>query len=103
MAAPPGAPVDGQCWLVASSPTGDWIGHAGDIACRETGTWLFVTPRDGMRMLNRATGQEMLYLGGWQVPSTPAAPTGGTTIDTQARAAINGLISALKQAGIFAP
>jgi superoxide dismutase, Cu-Zn family len=103
LAAPPTSPTEGQCWLIAASPTGDWDGHAGDIACREAGAWLFVTPRDGLRMLNRATGQEMFYRGGWQVPTTPAAPTGGTTVDAQARTAINGLISALKLSGILAP
>ncbi len=102
-ATPPGSPAEGACWLVASSATGDWTGHSGEIACREAGAWLFVTPRDGMRILNRATGQQMFYRSGWQAPAAPSAPSGGTTIDTQARSTINALIAALKTAGILPP
>lgn len=100
---PPGTPAEGACWLVASGATGDWAGHVGDIACREAGAWLFVTPTDGMRILNKATGQQMFYRTGWQAPATPTAPTGGATIDSQARTAINALISALKTSGILPP
>jgi hypothetical protein len=103
LATPPATPAEGGCWLVATGATGDWAGHAGEIACREAGAWLFVTPRDGIRILNKATGQQMFYRTGWQAPSTPAAPSGGTTIDTQARTAINALIAALKTSGILPP
>jgi hypothetical protein len=44
----------------------------------------------------------LLYRGGWQRPTTPAEPSGGTTIDAEARAAIADLITALTQAGILA-
>lgn len=103
LAAPPATPLDGQAWLVASGASGDWAGQAGRIAARQSGNWLFVVPRDGMRVLNRATGQEMRFAGTWQVPARPAAPSGGTTIDSQARAAIAALITCLTQAGIIAP
>lgn len=103
LATPPATPADGFCWMISAGATGDWAGHSGDIACRAAGTWLFVTPRDGMRILDRSTGQEKVYRGGWQAPSTPAAPTGGTIIDAQARSSINAIISALKLSGILAP
>lgn len=102
-AAPPLSPKDGACWLIATGPTGEWAGHAGELACRVAGSWLFVAPRDGMRVLNRVNGQQMFYRGGWQAPATPAAPSGGTVIDTQARAAINAVVAALKASGILAP
>ena len=100
-AAPPATPVEGPNWLVAASPTGAWAAQQGKIACRQAGNWLFVVPRDGMRILNRSSGQEKHYFAGWQVPVAPATVTGGSTIDTQARAAIADLISALRIAGIF--
>ena len=56
-----------------------------------------------MRVLNRATGQDRRYRGGWQVPATPANPAGGTTVDSQARTAIVAIIDALQLAGILAP
>ncbi|MCB2060942.1 MAG: DUF2793 domain-containing protein [Novosphingobium sp.] len=98
---PPATPVEGTSWLVGSSATGDWQGNDGMIACRQAGNWLFVPPSDGMRVLNRSTGQEMRYFGGWQAPETPADPAGGTTIDSEARTAILELIAALRESGVF--
>lgn len=99
--APPATAIDGECWLVAPSPTGAWAGHAGQIACPHAGDWLFVTPRDGMHVLDRATGQDRRYHGTWRAPEVPATPTGGTTVDAEARSAILALVEALRDAGIF--
>jgi hypothetical protein len=55
-----------------------------------------------MRVFDRSTGQSVLYRGGWQRPPVPAAASGGTTVDAEARTAIADLVSALTQAGIFA-
>jgi hypothetical protein len=98
---PPATPNDGECWLIGSAPTGAWSGHAGELACRQLGNWLFTGPRDGMRVLNRATGQELRYAEGWHAPARPTAPSGGTTIDTEARAAIVALLAALTEAAIL--
>lgn len=99
--APPATPNDGENWVVGTGATGDWVGQDGTIACRQSGNWIFVAPQDGTRILNRSTGQEWLYLGGWQAPSAPATPTGGTTIDAEARTAITDLITALRASGVF--
>jgi hypothetical protein len=101
--APPASPSDGECWLVGGSPTGDWAGQAGKLACRQLGNWIFVTPRDGLRLLDRATGQDMRFLGTWRAPDAPAAPTGGAIVDAQARSAVAALIVALVDAGIIKP
>jgi hypothetical protein len=45
--APPGSPADGARYIVASSPTGAWSGHAGEIAVWQDGAWAFSTPREG--------------------------------------------------------
>jgi hypothetical protein len=55
-----------------------------------------------MCVLDLATGQHVLYRGGWQRPETPAAPAGGTTVDPEARLAIGQLIEVLIAAGILA-
>ena len=100
-AAPPATPVEGTNWLGAASPTGAWAGQAGKVACRQAGNWLFAAPRAGMRLLDRSSGQEKHFFASWQVPTAPAAVTGGSTIDTQARSAIADLIAALRIAGVF--
>jgi len=100
--APPAAPAAGECWLVGDTPTGNWADHAGEIASFQPGGWIFAAPRDGVRLLDRVTGQEIRYRGGWQRPATPAAPSGGTTVDAEARAAIAGLIAALVAGGLLA-
>lgn len=102
LSAPPATSADGKCWLVGPSPTGPWSGQAGSIACLLQGQWLFQPPMDGLRLLNRATGQHIYYLGSWRIAAKPASPTGGTTIDPQARTAIAAIISALVDAGIVA-
>jgi hypothetical protein len=99
---PPASPEEGECWLVGASASDGWQDEAGKLACHQMGNWLFVTPRDGMRVLDRSTGQEILYLDGWQRAVAPGEPTGGTTVDAEARAAIADLIEALRVAGVFA-
>jgi hypothetical protein len=100
-ATPPATPVDGECWLVAAGATGEWTGEDGKLACRQSGTWLFVSPNDGMRLFDSSTGLVLLYRGAWERPATPAEPSGGSTVDAEARTAISGLIAALVEAGVF--
>jgi hypothetical protein len=98
---PPASPTDGENWLGDDSATGDWQDRDGSLACRQAGNWLFVAPRDGMRIFDRSTGQLLLYNGGWNAPAAPASPAGGSTVDGEARAAIDALIAALRQAGVL--
>jgi hypothetical protein len=46
-ATPPTAPAEGDCYAVASSPTGAWSGRADKLALFEDGGWIFLTPREG--------------------------------------------------------
>ncbi len=98
---PPATPVEGTNWLVGASPTGAWSGQGGRVACRQAGNWIFVTPRDGMRLLDRSNGQERRFSAGWLAPGVPVAPSGGTTVDAEARTAIAALVAALRTAGVF--
>lgn len=99
--APPTAPQDGQCWLIAAGATGAWAGREGSIAIYQQGQWLFQSPHDGLQILNRTTGQIINYAGTWREAAKPPQPTGGTTVDVQARTAISALIDSLAAAGIF--
>jgi hypothetical protein len=98
---PPAAPGEGECWLVGGTPTGAWTDHAGELASYQAGGWIFAAPRDGLGVLDRSTGQDVRYRAGWQRPAAPAEPTGGATIDTEARAAIADLVAALIAGGVF--
>lgn len=45
--APPGAPAEGERWIVAAGATGVWSGHDNQIAARQDGAWRFSSPRVG--------------------------------------------------------
>ena len=47
--APPPAPGEGQCYIVASGGSGAWSGQDGAIAIYLDGAWQFHTPRAGWR------------------------------------------------------
>lgn len=99
-AAPPTNPSDGQAWLVGANPTGDWAGQAGMLAARAAGNWLFVQPLAGMALLNKATGQQVRFVSAWHHPAKPALPSGGTTIDAEARSTIAAIVAAMIDAGM---
>jgi hypothetical protein len=100
-AVPPTTPAEGECWLVAAGGSGAWAGRDGMIASRTAGNWLFTAPRDGLALLDRATGQQIRFATTWRRPEVPLAPIGGVTVDGEARATIAALIEALAVAGIF--
>lgn len=99
--APPAEPVDGDCWIVGTNPTGDWAGQAENLACRQASAWVFILPTKGMRVYDHSAGQYACFDGGWQRAGGVAAPAGGSTADLEARAAIAELISALTAAKII--
>lgn len=96
---PPAAPLEGQCWLVGAAPTAGWSGHAQEIACWTSGGWRWVTPRGGMTV-RIADGRMARFAGGlWLLPPAMAVPTGGAVVDSEARSAISGIITALQAQG----
>ena len=117
----PTTPAAGQCWIIGPAPSGAWAGRAGAIAAWTSGGWRFVAPFEGMQVWSLADGVMVrrsawaweigaltattLSVGGLQVIGgrrpRVVAPTGGTTIDSQARAAIALLIAGLETHGLF--
>lgn len=100
-AQPPAQPQPGDAHLVASGAGGDWLGEDGAIAVFQGSHWLFQPPLPGTSLRRLDTGQLCLYSDGWTTAPDPVEPSGGTTIDTEARAAIAALVSALRHSGIF--
>ena len=100
--APPADPDEGQCWLVGDAPTGDWAGRAQAIAVWTAGGWRFAAPREAMRAWRIADGAWLRFEGGiWVAPSPVAEPSGGSIVDSEARAAIGTLILLLEAHGIL--
>ncbi|WP_395329937.1 DUF2793 domain-containing protein [Novosphingobium sp. BL-8H] len=100
-ATPPENSEDGRAWIVADSASGDWSGRDGTIACRAAGNWIFITPRDGMRVFDRSSGRDRLFFGSWRKASAIPEPVGGSTVDGEARAAITNLVASLQAVGIL--
>jgi hypothetical protein len=81
---PPASPDNGQCWIVGSSPSGAWAGHAGEIAAFQDGAWTFYEPRPGWRARALGEGSDVVWTGsawadaggGGGGSSLPSAPHG---------------------------
>lgn len=102
LAAPPLDPAEGQCWIVGAAPTGAWAGQENAFAIRTGGGWRFAPPRGGMRATRLADGAQLRFDGSaWASPATIAAPSGGSTIDSEARSAISTLILHLAAQGLL--
>ena len=118
---PPPEPEEGQCWIVASNASGAWNGRQDQLAIWSEGGWRFVTPTPGMTAWH-IPGQHWIYWTGsaWSDGTLPsrglvvdglpvvgprqpaiATPSGGTTIDAEARAALAHIIAALMSHGLI--
>jgi len=118
---PPSDAALGQCFLVAAGATGAWEGRDGTIAGLTAGGWRFVEPVEGMRLLDKPTGQSMLRRNGaWETGVVRASeltiggktvvserqpaiaePADGASPDTEARAAISAVLGALRAHGLI--
>jgi hypothetical protein len=99
---PPAEPEAGECWLIGTAPTGDWAGQGNAIAIWTVGGWRFAPPRAGMAVVRLADGAQLRFDGaGWAAPTTVVAPSGGSTIDVEARSALGALIVHLEAQGLL--
>jgi hypothetical protein len=101
LAAPPAAPEEGACYLVAPSATGDWSAQDDQLALMIGGSWHFIAPAEGLLMFDRDAGRWLCFRNGWQSAGTPVAPSGGSVIDIEARNAIAQLIENLQLLGLI--
>ena len=118
---PPATPVEGQSYVIGSAPSGSRSGKAGQLAGFGPGGWRFQQPVEGMGVLVKSSGLRGeyrsaawefgtlngagLWIGGVKVVSSQegaiAAPTGGTTVDGEARAVIGEILDALRAHGLI--
>jgi len=117
---PPANPAEGSCWIVGAEASGAWAGQDGRIALFSAGGWRFLAPVTGMSAWDESAGHARRWTGsGWSDGNLPvasltiggqqvvgarlpavASPSGGTTIDAEARSAVAALIVALKSHGL---
>ena len=117
----PADPVPGESWLVGSGAAGDWAGRGDALATWTDGGWRFVAPVPGMTVWKLDSGYRLYWTGAaWSEGNWPVAaltvggqqvvgprletvpsPSGGTTIDAEARAAVDAIIVALRTHGLI--
>lgn len=120
-AVPPSSPIPGAMWIVADGASGEWAGQAGRIACFHGGGWSFIEPVEGCLIWSKADAlfvrreAASWIVGDWPVTRLmiegqpllsrrqPAidSPTGGPVVDTQARAALDQILAALRTHGLI--
>lgn len=98
---PPIAPTPGACWVVGVG-SGEWEGQSGTIAGWTSGGWRFVPPRRGFAVWSIADSAIARFDGAaWRTEPGPGVaipdPTGGATVDTQAREAIAAILAELRR------
>lgn len=118
---PPDPPAIGSCFLIGGAPTGDWSGHANALASYSTAGWRFAPPIEGMQVWVKSTSVSAIYVqGAWQIgtvfgsrvviggtqvvgaqASAIADPSGGATVDVEARATLSTILAALRQHGLI--
>lgn len=60
-ATPPGSPSDGDCYIVAASPTGAWTGETKALAYYNVNAWQFATPLEGWIVYDQAQHEFYYY------------------------------------------
>jgi hypothetical protein len=78
--APPGSPTTGDSYLVGTSPSGAWVGHAKDIAEWNGSDWVFTDGVQGDFLYNATNALTYIFRSGNWVQTTgiPALNNGNT-------------------------
>lgn len=119
---PPAMPAAAAAWIVGDNPSGSWAGRASQIALCDSTGWSYVAPREGCVAFVKDVGVFAVFIDGawlgdgWPVralriggrlvlagePAALPAVSGGTVVDTQARAAIAAMANAMRAMGLAA-
>ncbi len=80
LATPPGSAADGDAYIVAASPTGDWSGWATRIAYYSSG-WISIIPIEGIRAYVQDENVDYEFNGTvWAAVATGGYMPGGTDV-----------------------
>ena len=93
----------GKSWIINGTPAGAWANKAGQIAYWIGGSWRFIAPHEAMRVWNKSTRRHSLFISGqWTTAPSISNPTGGTAVDSEARAALVAILQYFRLLGILA-
>jgi len=96
------APLEGQSWLIGPAPLGDWAGLQNNLAGWSGGGWRYIVPIESMQVIVANETRFSVFSGGnWQSVDNIVAPTGGQTVDQEARGVIDSILTALQTHGIL--
>ena len=119
--APPDKPTIGQQFLVGEAPLGEFVEQPGSLATWTEAGWLFTPPYERFSVIDRLSGLSWTFEGeAWRCGlvhakevlvdgkrvlgsrrDAIASPSGGLIIDKEARAAIEALLSVMRQHGLI--
>ncbi len=118
---PPTQPVAGDAYIIGASPSGAWTGAGGQLASFDGFGWIISMPKPGCIAWVADEQQFAVHadggwlIGGWPTqglliggrtvlaaaPVNVASPEGGTTVDTECRAALAELLVALRHQSVI--
>jgi len=97
-------PSPGDCWIVGTSPTGEWDGRENAIANWTEGGWRFAVPTASMQVYVADQSRVAVFQdSNWQFFAEVGSPSGGQVVDQEARTAIDSILSILQASGILPP
>jgi hypothetical protein len=92
--APPGSPATGDTYLVGTSPSGAWVGHAKDIAEWNGSAWVFTDGVQGDFLYNATNALTYIFRSGnWVQTTGIPALNNGNTISSGLRIGTNNAFS----------
>jgi len=98
---PPIDPGEGSIFRIGTNASGEWAGKTDSLAILIGGAWNYLEPYEGLNLFDRSAGGRIHFKDGWQSVVEPSAPSGGTTIDHEARQVISEILTALTLLGQF--
>lgn len=103
LANPPSDPEEGTCYDIAASSTGAWTGKSGNLAFRQDGDWVFISPKEGWRGWFLAEDKLKIHHGSawaaYDAIGTPPSLGINTTADSTNRLAVSAAATLLTHDG----
>lgn len=119
---PPTSPSVGACYLIGDAPSGEWAQYPKYLAAFGSAGWRFIPPLVGLSVLVKSTGTvasfradeweigtvraSQVVIAGNQVVGARTAsiadPSGGSTVDAEARTTLDLILACLRQHGLIA-